>query len=186
MQPDNYVTTYKKHRFPPLTPRPENIDIEDIAHSLSRICRANGHLPIFFSVALHSLNCEREAAARRLDTETRLILLLHDASEAYLSDIVRPVKIALPDYHIAEKVLQDTILTSFGISPESDKRIYEKPIDDAMLYAEFKNLSGELVYETEPEIHSTPDLRERGFCEVEEEFLERFLHLHKNLTLEPV
>jgi 5'-deoxynucleotidase YfbR-like HD superfamily hydrolase len=65
----------------------DQIDERDIAHALSLVCRANGHFPHFFSVAQHSINCMKEAAARGYSTRVQLGCLLHDGSEAYLSDI---------------------------------------------------------------------------------------------------
>ena len=92
MNPLSFITTYSKLRFDPVDPDPESIKIEDIAHSLSLLCRANGHFKRFFSVAQHSLNCCREAKARDYSEKIQHACLLHDASEAYLSDITRPVK----------------------------------------------------------------------------------------------
>lgn len=69
---------------------PANIDIADIAVSLSYLCRYNGHLPLFYSVAQHSLFCVE--LAREQPPHIQLALLLHDASEAYFGDIVSPLK----------------------------------------------------------------------------------------------
>ena len=60
----SYITTVTGKHFYPLNPDQQNIDIEDIAHALSLICRANGHFRHFYSVAQHSLACAEEAAAR--------------------------------------------------------------------------------------------------------------------------
>lgn len=92
------ITTYTKKTFDPLAPKEEFLDIHDIAHSLSLLCRANGHFPEFYSVGEHCLNCAREAQARGYSVRVQLACLLHDASEAYLSDVTRPVKSALPEY----------------------------------------------------------------------------------------
>ena len=88
----SYILTYKKKEFYPLSPKTEDIDIEDIAHALSLLCRANGHFKHFYSVGLHSLNCAYEAMARGYSENVVLGCLLHDGSEAYLADITRPVK----------------------------------------------------------------------------------------------
>ena len=60
----NYITTYSKININPTKPKGEDILIEDVAHALSLICRANGHFKRFFSVAQHSINCCLEAKAR--------------------------------------------------------------------------------------------------------------------------
>ena len=56
--------TYTKKMFDPLNPDTALIDVEDIAHSLSMLCRANGHFRSFYSVGQHSINCMKEAEAR--------------------------------------------------------------------------------------------------------------------------
>ncbi len=99
------ITTYSGIHFTPASPRPEDISIYDIAHALSLLCRANGHFHEFFSVAAHAINCAEEAKARGYSPRVCLACLLHDASEAYLSDITRPVKAILPIYLEIEAVL---------------------------------------------------------------------------------
>lgn len=92
----SYITTVTGKHFYPLNPDPRDIDIEDIAHALSLICRANGHFCRFYSVAQHCIACAGEAAARGHSLEVILGCLLHDASEAYLCDVTRPVKKHIP------------------------------------------------------------------------------------------
>ena len=87
----NEILTWGGVSVDPFDAVPEQIDIRDIAHSLSLLCRANGHIDHFYSVAQHCLNCEREAEARGLSLRARLYCLLHDASECYISDLIRPV-----------------------------------------------------------------------------------------------
>lgn len=58
------IMTYTKKMFDPLHPNAELIDIEDIAHALSMLCRANGHFRSFYSVVQHSINCMKEAKTR--------------------------------------------------------------------------------------------------------------------------
>ncbi|NLZ81928.1 MAG: phosphohydrolase, partial [Clostridiales bacterium] len=83
----DYILTYSKTKFYPLEPRLEDINILDIAHALSLMTRANGHLKHFFSVAQHSLNCFKEAESRGYSKKVQLACLIHDASESYISDI---------------------------------------------------------------------------------------------------
>lgn len=85
-----YIQTYTGKKFHPFDPKPEEICIEDIAHSLAHICRFNGHTEFFYSVAQHSL-----IVAHLLKDEsplTQLLGLLHDAAEAYIGDIPAPIK----------------------------------------------------------------------------------------------
>ena len=62
----SYITTFTGKHFGPIHPIPEKIDMKDIAHALSLICRANGHTRFFYSVAQHSIACCKEAKTRGL------------------------------------------------------------------------------------------------------------------------
>lgn len=102
-----------------------------------------------------------------------LACLLHDASEAFISDITRPVKHNLPEYLVIEKRLQDTIYRRFGIDPEDAEVMRNvSAIDDAMLYHEFLALSGYPLYDSVPEIASQPVFGFRPFEETEKSYLE--------------
>ena len=119
----DYITTYTKKHFTPLTPVADNIDIRDIAHALSLMVRANGHFPEFYSVAQHSIHCAREAIARKADPRMAILCLLHDASEAYIADITRPLKRNLEEYREAEYRLQTAIYEKFtGAAPDERER----------------------------------------------------------------
>jgi len=106
-----------------LNPDPNDVDIKDIAYSLANQCRFNGHVP-FFSVAEHSV-----AVAARLPPELQLAGLLHDAAEAYLSDIPSPIKQYLPDYCAMEDRLQGVIFAKFGIDLSSEDKNAIKAAD---------------------------------------------------------
>ena len=174
----SYIKTFSKIRFNPTDPEIEDIKIEDIAHALSFMCRANGHFSQFFSVAQHSLNCAYEAAARGLSKKIQLACLIHDASEAYLSDITRPVKINLPEYRRFEDKLQNMIYDKFLNESLTDNDINEiKKIDNTMLYYEFLELMDEKIFDTEPELKSSPLMKHSDFTEIEIRFLTEFNRL---------
>ena len=116
----DYILTHSKIRFYPVKPIKEDIHIEDIAHALSLMTRANGHFRHFYSVAQHSLNCYREARARGCSQRIQLGCLLHDASECYISDITLPVKLHLTYYVAFVKYLQDIFYVLFGLGDLSD------------------------------------------------------------------
>ena len=144
----SYITTVSGIHFYPLDPNPDDIDINDIAHALSLICRANGHFKYFYSVAQHCIACANEAIARGYSLEVILGSLLHDASEAYLCDVTRPVKKHIPQYLRAEEKLQDVIWERFigrKLTDAEQQQIFE--IDDHILSQEFHLLMPENLNE---------------------------------------
>jgi uncharacterized protein len=99
---DRYLSTFTGNKFFPFAPHPHQIDIRDIAHGLSLLCRFSGQCPYFFSVAEHSIY-----VANNLPDNLKLEGLLHDASEAYLGDLPRPVKVGLPEYNAIEAAVEE-------------------------------------------------------------------------------
>ena len=173
------IMTYTKKMFDPLYPKAELIEIEDIAHALSMLCRANGHFRSFYSVAQHSMNCMKEAKARGYSDRVQLACLLHDASEAYLSDVTRPVKAELPRYKEIEAPLQEIIWDKWLGEPlTEDERKQVFDIDDAILVHEFLNLMGEKITDHIPELDSAPQFAFAGF----DTSKQQFLHLFRQLT----
>jgi len=171
-----HIVTYKGEKFTPLAPDINQIHIEDIAHSLSLLCRANGHIDYFFSIAQHCINCASEAKARGYTARVQLACLIHDASEAYISDITRPVKYYLTEYKVIEKHLQEVIYTKFLGSdlPEDEFDLMDQ-IDNDMLVCELTSLmKSKKVFETTPELKSTPSLEYRIQSEVETEYLKLY------------
>ncbi|MBP3621157.1 MAG: phosphohydrolase [Lachnospiraceae bacterium] len=171
----DYITTYTKIKFTPLCPVLEDIKIEDIAHSLSMLCRANGHYSSFYSVGAHCINCYEEAVARRESPRVKMACLLHDAVESYISDVTRPVKKHLPQYQDIEENLSKAIYEKFLGSPLND---YEeqmvKLIDDAMLYYEFLEFAAYKLEDEPPYVAATPDFYRGTMKQVEQEYLDIF------------
>src|SRR5690625_1370857 len=133
----SFITTYSGISFDPLHPIEKDILTEDIAHALSLLCRANGHYKYFYSVAQHSINCAKEAQARNYSERIQFACLLHDASEAYMSDVTRPVKQALNEFKKIEEALQSFIFKVYGLADltEEELRMVRK-IDDEILQYE--------------------------------------------------
>lgn len=178
----DYILTYSNIKFYPLEPIIEDINIIDISHALSLMTRANGHIRHFYSVAQHSINCYKESEKRGYSKKVQLACLLHDGSESYLSDITRPVKKNLPEYTQIETRLQDVIYQKYGVTDlneEEEKQI--KDIDDAMLYHEFLELTGNKIFDTAPILHTKLDFSERIFSNVEEEFVLFFYKLKNEI-----
>lgn len=125
----DWMQTYTGKRFYPMDPQPDEIDPEDIAHALSLLCRYGGHLDRFYSVAEHCVLMsewmENEGMKRHA-----LTALLHDATEAYVVDVPRPLKRYLPDYRAIEQSVWNAICLKFrvagdlpGVVKEADTRI---------------------------------------------------------------
>jgi len=137
---NNIIGTYSGRGVNPLCPKPKDICIDDIAHALSNICRFNGHCREFYSVAQH---CVYVAAALwNCGTDNCLCGLMHDASEAYLGDVITPIKTGTDMrmlYMLHEQRLQRVIARKF-------KFTYPEPyivhyVDKRLLYIEADSLA---------------------------------------------
>ena len=119
MDDDNepWIQTVSGKKFPLLTPDTEAIDIQDIAHALSMICRFNGHCISFYSVAEHSVHVSRLVAPN-----LALWGLLHDAAEAYLGDVPTPLKGHLGGFRDREKTLLAGLLRNMVLNPTSRRQ----------------------------------------------------------------
>lgn len=180
----SYITTVTGKHFYPLNPNPQDIDIEDIAHALSLICRANGHFKYFYSVAQHSIACSEEAAERGYSLEVILGCLLHDASEAYLCDVTRPVKKHIPQYLRAEEKLQDVIWKRFigrDLTDIEQEQIFE--IDDHILSQEFHLLMPEDLNEEYFNLQSECACEYQDPREVKERFIQFARILKYEITM---
>ncbi|QDP20689.1 phosphohydrolase [Bradyrhizobium cosmicum] len=114
-----WIQTYTGRQFWPLDPRPDDVVIEDIAHALAMQCRFGGHCLRFYSNAEHSV------IVSRFSGDHALAGLLHDGSEAYLLDMLAPIKAYMPDYKAAEKRCQAAVYKAFGlanVTPPAVKR----------------------------------------------------------------
>ena len=161
----------------PLAPKEEDIHIRDIAHALSLMVRANGHFPRFYSVGQHCIHCCEEACARGYTKRVQLACLLHDASEAYLADITRPVKQHLPKYREIEKCLQDAVFQKYlGKLSQEETELWRK-LDDTLLYYEFEYFMGEKLMACPGELKSSPVFDTEGFQVTEERYLDWFWRL---------
>lgn len=106
----DWMQTYTGLQFWPLDPEPQDVNIWDIAHALANICRFNGHCIEFYSVAQHSV-----LVSRIIPEEHALWGLLHDAAEAYIGDMIRPLKISMPSFKDAELRIEQAIAARFSL-----------------------------------------------------------------------
>ena len=114
------MQTYTGRAFHPLTATEGDVDIEDVAHALSMICRYGGHARYFYSVAEHCL-----LLSHTVDPENALWALLHDATEAYVGDMVRPLKEEMPNYRRIEDRLMSVIAAKYGLPDEMPAQVKE-------------------------------------------------------------
>lgn len=175
----DYMDTYSGLQFDPMNIASEHIRLEDIAHALSLLCRGGGHLSHFYSVGQHSVNCAGEAEARGWSKRVVLACLLHDASEAYISDIIRPVKKHLSNYLEIEGMIMQAVWEHFGLADlTAEEQESVRQIDDEILLYELDALLPGHQISALPDIKSVPELRECSFREIEERFIkmaEKFL-----------
>ncbi|TWT35353.1 hypothetical protein KOR34_02440 [Posidoniimonas corsicana] len=124
-----WIGLYEGGRVDLLHPRPEQFTIEDIARGLSRVNRFAGHTHEPYSVAQHSV-----IVSRLVPPELALCGLLHDASEAYLGDLVRPLKQRLPGYVELEARMMLAIAERFDFP--WPKPVEVREVDNRLLVTE--------------------------------------------------
>jgi hypothetical protein len=177
---DLWLATTYVSKFHFLNPRPTEIIIEDIARSLSRLCRFGGHGERFYSVGEHSMWMKVCLDRKRATAKQRLAALLHDAEEAYLPDIPRPVKAMMPEAKKIYSALSQAILKKFEVDDAEWAEIFE--LDDRACATEAEQLGLDLsdYWETPPEpLDITIMCWPPGY--VEKHFLKTFFSLYKEM-----
>lgn len=127
----DWMQTYSGRQFWPLDPRADDVMLVDIAAALSKLTRYGGHCLRFYSVAEHSVLIARALRANGYDPQVCRAGLLHDASEAYLSDVIRPIKPYLANYLTIEARLMLVIAERFKIDVALPAAV--KAADNAIL-----------------------------------------------------
>ena len=167
----DWILTHTGKKFHPLDPDPELIDIEDIAHSLSLLCRYNGHCHSFYSVAEHSVRLSYV-----VPSEDALWGLLHDAGEAYFSDLPRPIKNQFPKYRTLEDALVEVIMQKYGLAPKMPPEV--KKADDILLVTELRDLMPESPVPISYDVAPLPEtIAPWGPSEAKKAYLNRFNEL---------
>ncbi len=131
----HYMQTYTGKLYWPTDPSPDDVCIEDIAHHLSMLCRYTGATKYFYSVAEHSV-----LVSHMVSRENALAGLLHDATEAYLNDINRPLKYSpgMEGYRTIELLNWHVIARKFDLPVILPKEVHQA--DNDILFHEMKAL----------------------------------------------
>ena len=139
----HWIRTYSKDKFD--YDNPSNIKIGDISHGLSNMCRFSGQCEQFYSVAQHSVHCSEMALKETGDTKLAKLMLLHDATEAYVVDVPRPSKAILGEvYYKQEEKVKVAIFKQFEIDYEHQYIDKLKEIDNRMLITEANQIMDSL------------------------------------------
>ena len=133
-----WIQTVSGKRVDLPTPKLDQIDINDIAYALAMKCRFNGQCRKFYSVAEHSVR-----VSWLLPPRLELAGLLHDANEAYLPDLPRPVKELIPDYKRVENLTEEAINKKYEIELSDEDKRQIKRADNVMLSTEGRDLMGD-------------------------------------------
>ena len=200
--PDHYfwIETWSGKNFDYVDFNPEAICIEDIAHSLSQKCRFNGHTNNFYSVAQHCLNVMWNLRKKGYSHEVQLLGLLHDAAEAYISDLPSPLKamsfvhyatLGTNEYSDFENIILHDILKTLYKSNLAFS-VYVNVMDKQVLLHERDQLfTGKRTWMTnveldpEVELKYIPDKYGHPHIEmIEDEFVNQFEWLVKRINKE--
>lgn len=129
----SWIVTYTGRRFDLLAPRAEDVDMRDIAHALANLCRFNGHCRRHYSVAQHSV-----LVSHLVPEEYALFGLLHDAGEAYVGDVLSPLKAVIPEFGVIEARVMAAIAERFALPWP-----FESPAKCAIKHADLVALATE-------------------------------------------
>lgn len=116
----SWILTHAGKHFDLTDPQPEMVDALDIAHGLANCCRFAGQSNWFYSVAQHSV-----LVSEIVPHEFALEALLHDAAEAYIGDITKPLKRLLPDYRAIERRVDAAIRAAFDLPDHHSREVGE-------------------------------------------------------------
>lgn len=170
---ESFLQTYQGSLISVQKPDPKLIDFEDIITSLTKQCRFNGHCKRFYSVAEHTVR--GVYLAMKLFPKNIALaksFFLHDFTEAYVGDVIRPVKKHLPEFREIEKGFHTAILSAFGMPEEEFDEANVHLIDNYMVMWEKRDLiPTKAVWPNMPSIEELglPELTEMSVEEIVQE-----------------
>lgn len=176
------MTTYSGMHFDFVTPTPDMICIEDIAHALSLECRFQNQCYPFYSVAQHSIVVSHYAMPKdpewvKNDRLFQLTALMHDSAEAYCGDMNKPLKLLLPEYRVIEDRIYAAIAAKFGLPIKIPDEI--KDFDQRILANEGRRFMHETWADAKFDFDPAIDI---GRAMASEEAQKRFLGRFRELT----
>ena len=130
-----WMETFGGRKVNPWDVKEDDVDIKTIAHSLSLTCRFGGHCKVFYSVAEHSIR-----VAEIVEPKYQLAALLHDAGEAYMGDVIRPIKYNLPVIQEADERAIKVVMDKFGVDYSKDVREAIRQADNIVGATEGRDL----------------------------------------------
>lgn len=173
----NDILTAGGHYFDFDKPDLCEFGIEEIAHALSHLCRFTGHTRRFYSVAQHSV-----LVSKIVPREYALEGLLHDAAEAFIGDVAKPLKKLLPDYQALERRVEAAVFRRLGINPELPACV--KRADLIMLVTERRDLMPYWPDDSWTQLDGVQPLPERVRPVSPDEAFHDFLNRHRELIRE--
>lgn len=111
----NTIKVSAGHYVDLASPDPETIEIKSIAAALSKTCRFGGHCPKYYTVAEHCIHAVGLAFQDHVTCDVLRTILLHDATEAYVGDVVKPLKAMLPEYQVIESNIEQAVSARFNV-----------------------------------------------------------------------
>lgn len=173
----DWMQVYSGRDYWPLSPSVLEVNITDIAHALSQICRFGGHTDRYYSVAEHSV-----LVSYLCPEEYALLGLMHDATEAYVGDVIRPLKRDLVGYADIEARNWNVICAHFGLRPgplplavkDADNEACALETRDLMKPSPFPENDWRVSYKTRDQLHVF------GFAPIDAEKM--FMNRYQELT----
>lgn len=181
--PKGWMVTKSGRAFWPCALEPRDVELEDVAHALSNLCRFAGNTRSFYSVAQHSTLAAVIVMHRTGDPLVAFAALMHDAPEAFLIDLPRPIKRRpeLAAYLDFEELAERAVAHRFGFAPNLFAHPEVKRADDLMLSIERRDLIGEQP--DFPAVPISPDLGDAFVIDPLPPHLAFRTFMHKALTL---